>query len=210
MMTRALLLISLMIASGCATGHPLTRAEIEPVSTVRIMAVAPDQAQLEALKGAIAGASAQLTPQVGIALEVVASDFYTLKALEMEKGLEELQKRYDCRNGGWDIVIISSTRTPAALMATVIGGWTGAIDDQQRRYMILRDLTPHTIMHETAHAFLTTMSHSDSGLMTAFSIQVLPLIPLRLESNTLSEQDAREMLKNKWRKWDCEWVVEKQ
>lgn len=60
-----------------------------------------------------------------------------------------------------------------AVVGALAGGWQGYIDDDDRRFVIVKGVDPWVLTHEIYHSFLLSHDHS-SGQMSALRLCFLP------------------------------------
>lgn len=174
---------------------------VTPHRTLRILVASDGAYGRKAIEQHISRASRVFEDQFGIRLEpaeYVPISWGNWADRDVEKMLHKLYAA--SRGHDFDISIGYAELTAGEAFARyLIGGWDGAIDDTWRRFIIVRDLEDHTILHELCHAFIFSEEHSGFGLMSPMTIQLIPFIPVNLSSNRLDQRLRSEVLKNKWR-----------
>lgn len=198
-------LYSLSFLVSCATvkdrvSDSAFQAENLPVRELKILVASDGSYSREEIDGILRESSRVFEEQVGIRFVPVR---YISLHWEKRDVLSMLEKiYYSTDTQGFDMAIGFSRWTPGEfLVRNLVGSWEGCIDDTYRRYIILKNLNKHTLLHEVAHAFIFENSHSSNGLMMPMTFQVLPFVPLSVQSLYLAEEDRREVLVNKWREF---------
>jgi hypothetical protein len=101
----------------------------------------------------------------------------------------------------YDLVIgFSSRGVFSHLLETAFWvAWLGAIDDNYRKFVVIKFLDERVLVHEICHAFIFTKNHSFNGVLTAVPFK-FPLVPVIFNlPKYVSKEDRREILRNKWR-----------
>ena len=204
---KALIFISLFVVFtmllSCATvktqlDDPVFSSQNAPQRTLKIIIASEEGYKKEKTEQFISQCSHLLDRQVGLKLAIV--QYVPIQWKERNIGsmfatLKKATDKYD-----FDIAVGLVNRKPVEFLArNMIGDWDGCIDDTFRRYILIKQLDKRTLLHEIAHAFIFSHTHSHSGLMAPMSIQLFPFIPLKLESLYLTSEDRNEVLANKWR-----------
>ncbi len=152
---------------------------------------------IETMIGRVSGLMAE---QTGIQLQVTNWIEHPLPSFTQKEGLQSLVKIISKEHKEYDLVIGFSSRGIASqLMEVPFGAWLGAIDDNYRKFIIIKFLDERVLLHEICHAFVFAKSHSTSGVMNALLIKV-PMLPFLFNiPKYLSKEDRQEILLNKWR-----------
>ncbi len=200
------LMLSLAIwltASACSfTTHCLngeTPAEVRPTREIAAVLVVDDAADGEEVRDILEKACGIFYEQTGI--ELTVKDTLTIEWApgtrdEMLGQLIDAMKTYP---KPFDMAIAFYDMDPAeALVFNMFGGWTGAIDDEYRRYVVLRRDNPQVLVHELGHAFLFRHVHTGEA-MSAYTICVVGDHLCANKTVCFSEEDRKEIARNKWR-----------
>lgn len=198
-----LLLAVVSLLASCATvkGHVHDadfRAENLPLREVRVLVVTDGSHGRDQIDQLIWECSRVFDEQVGI--RFVPIEYISIQ-WEKRDPTSMLEKLFNAAEGHEFDLAIGFTRwnVGEGLMRNLMGAWEGCIDDTYRRYIIVKHLDRRTLLHEVGHAFIFSTQHSTAGLMMPVSFQLLPFIPVKLESLYFTQEDRREVLKNKWR-----------
>ncbi len=84
----------------------------------------------------------------------------------------------------------------------LVGGWTGVIDDEYRKFVMVRRHRTRILVHELGHAFLFDHVHTGE-VMDAFNVCAIGDRLCDNESVCFLDRDIREILRNKWRDFDA-------
>ncbi|MCG6535625.1 MAG: hypothetical protein L7F78_13245 [Syntrophales bacterium LBB04] len=204
------LLLSILLLIGvqaCSTttgqysnGHDMD-IKITPYRSLKVLVATDGTYDRETIEQHISRTSRVFEDQFGIRLEPVKyvpiawGNWGDRDVGKMLYKLYSTAKEHD-----FDISIGYAKMTAGeAVTRYLIGGWDGVIDDTWRRFIIVKNLDDHTILHELCHAFVFSEDHSGLGLMSAATIQLLPFIPISLASNRMDDHLRSEVLRNKWR-----------
>lgn len=202
-----------LLVSGCgSTGvvREMTipaeqQAENQPVRKLRVHVVFDSREYLEQMKQTLAEASDILKKQVGIELEAtISSEPIVWKGRRRSEILDELYLTTVPRTQEFDIAIGFTELSVGETVGCIVGisCWFGVADDTYRRYIVMRTLHPYFLAHELGHLFIFDRAHSDSGLMKAMVLAILPNVALIGSGDYyFAPEDRNEALRNKWRKF---------
>jgi hypothetical protein len=157
-------------------------------------------------------ASSDLTRQVGITLEICGEDSITWESTPDCGFLPPIELVARWEAGGYGncdegLVIAFVHQSKAKMfLGDLAGSYYGCISDNWRKFIIMTRMQTWVLTHEICHAFILSHEHSGIGLMTWFVPLFLPLTPPLIDTY-LSQSDRKEVLRNKWRRFDVETVV---
>lgn len=199
-----LILVSLSVV-GCATvgtqiNDPKFKSENQPVRDVKVIVANDGTFEKQQIEALLAKVSGSLEEQVGVRLTVTRHVDIHWGQRDPIPMLETLYERTQNEDG--DLVVGFGSKSSFDMVkTTLIGGWQAVIDDTYRRYVVMTNLDAHNLTHEICHAFIFSHCHSNSGLMQAMTVELVPGVPI-FRTEYLSAQDRREVLKNKWRRFN--------
>lgn len=197
-----ILVLLILLTNSCSTVRPHLadesfRKENHPVRELQVLVAYEDPRHIENIEKVVREASEILGAQTGITLRIQE---YVPIAWENRSPSGMLQTLYHrVQPFSFDLAVGFSPHNPGeSLVKNLFGTWEGVIDDTFRRYIVMRVFDRRVLAHEVGHAFMFDRLHSSHGLMSAVTLYLVPGIPLN-ESIYLTEEDRREMLRNKWR-----------
>jgi hypothetical protein len=192
MIKRPVLIFCLLVLTACASVdvsyHP------QHVRELSVLLVTDGSVDVDKASSLISEASNALEPQAGIKLLVTGH--MSIQWVNHYDLLAQLNELYNHTSEyPQDLVIAFRAKTAGETVQMVLfGGIEGMIDDTFRRYIIMPSMSKHALMHEVCHSLIFTHAH-DSGLMSAFTLSLIPGVPL-IWSDTLSRQDRLEIQGN--------------
>ncbi|RPJ00279.1 MAG: hypothetical protein EHM36_14870 [Deltaproteobacteria bacterium] len=216
-MKKAILGVFLIFLTGCAhmgTVKPQLndkafQAENLPDRVLSVCVISDGSWPEENIRAAVNDASNSLAVQVGIRLRTDRWVDHSLPSSSPTHALQNVADIIGEDHSKHDLVIgFSSRGLFSHLVETVFWiAWLGAIDDNYRKFIIIKFLNDRVLIHEISHAFVFSKDHGISGVLTAVPFKV-PLLPILFNMpKYLSKEDRREFLKNKWRDFNEKPVV---
>lgn len=196
-----------IILSGCAiTPHRFNPNELAPHPGDRVLqaVVLYDSGFSSAeCSKTIQDVSQWMQGNFGISLEAIEWTRHEWHHTDIEHLLGE-EGRYVEGRTDFDVVIgFYGAPLHMALLGNLMGDWKAAIDDQWRRYIVLKSTDWYDLAHELGHAFMLSHGHDWFGIM-AGAQHGLPMIPFYLRSAHVSEELRAEVAANKWRDFSIE------
>jgi hypothetical protein len=205
---RVFLIIVLISLTGCAhsstvkalVGSAEFQAENLPHRTVSVCVITEGSWPRQAIESTIGDVSSLMIEQVGIELKIESWTDHPIPSFTQGEGLKNLARIVGKSHRECDLVIGFSSRSVVSYLTEMaLGAWLGAIDDNYRKFIIIKYLDNRILMHEICHAFVFTKSHSTGGVMTGAVIKI-PLVPALFNlPRYVSIEDRQEILRNKWR-----------
>lgn len=197
---RALLGITVVLLTGCATTHTLT-LPADPIRRVDALVVYDPSYKLAKVQECVNTSSLRLENEFGIRLVPVEFRAY---AWEKSNDTDELIRQIYHMNldDQYEMVIGITCRTPtAAITDQLLGGWVGVTDDDRRRYIVVKSPDSYTLTHELLHSFVFAFDHEwRLGQLSAIQINPIPFVPgASMRSETISNAVYAEVMRNKWR-----------
>ena len=206
----ATLLLLFLFALTCAgtSGCGLAREclsgaepgpESLPVRDVATVVVVDETANREGVKALLGEAREIFYEQTGVRL--VFKDWLTIrwKSSSRSGTLQELADVMKTYQEPFDLAIGYYEMGPLDLLVfNTFGGWQGVIDDNYRRFVVIRRDNLHVVMHELGHAFLFKHLHS-AGVMSAYSLCLVGDHMCNNYEVCFSDSERREIAHNKWR-----------
>lgn len=200
----AVLLLALPLSCGTfgSSNHlhaPLVETATLPVRELSVVLLLEDADQEAETMNLISRTSGELENQVGIRLKMkerILVQWNGRSRMEMLSLVRKVMADYP---GDFDVAVARCRMTfLETAQYALFGGWEGVIDAAQRRFIVVRRNSMEILMHEICHAFIFNTTHSGRGLMTGLSFQIFPGLSLN-RTVKLSEEDKREVLRNKFR-----------
>ena len=176
------------------------QAENLPHRTLSICVVSEGSWSRQSIQTTIGDVSNLMTEQVGIELKIDTWIDHSIPSYTQAEGLKNLVRIVGRSHRECDLVIGFSSRSMVSYLTEMaLGAWLGAIDDNYRKFIIIKYLDDRVLMHEICHAFVFTRSHSTKGVMNGAVIKI-PLAPVLFNlPRYVSIEDRHEILRNKWR-----------
>ncbi len=210
-MKRLFLLVFLLSVISCAhTGTVKSQlddtefqAENLPYRTLPLCVISEGSWPREKIEATVSDASRLMTEQVGIQLKIEKWIDRPIPSYTQIEGLKSVAGIVGKSHKEYALVIGFSSRSVAShAMELAFGAWLGAIDDNYRKFIIIKYLDERILLHEVYHAFVMTKSHSGKGVMTGALIKI-PLVPALFNlPRYVSTEDRQEILRNKWRNFN--------
>lgn len=219
-MKRLICIALLLLLSGCSSlryhiDDPTVIAQNQPIRIVPVKVLAEEGESLDKCVSLVQRVSRNYTePQAGIVLDICDQG-----EVKFDRPYNGLQARandlieWNKFDPTCDGLLIACVHQP--LIRRVAGDMIGYselgwIDDQWRRYITVSRDIDWVIAHEVFHAFIIHEDpdfHRGVGLMSPMGFAFLPLTPT-FHDTYLSYEDREEVLRNKWRKFDNEPVLQ--
>jgi hypothetical protein len=189
---------------GCTTDkYCLKELTPEPPSTsicdLRIVVVTAKDTDKSKVRDLVEEASQALFAQTGIRASVrdwITIEWRTssrsLAVQQLADRMKEYDKQFDVAIGYLDMDLLQR------LAFNVTGGWSGAIDDVYRKYIVIRRDEVHVLVHELGHAFLFEHVHTGNA-MTAFAVCAFGDHFCLNNSLCFGQEDLAAIAQNKWR-----------
>lgn len=200
--------IALIIAiaasmNGCAGTRCAINADDEkknfPVRTLTAVIVIDNADSRPELSKLVEESFTVFFEQTGI--KVIVRDWKTISwhATSRSGLLQQLAEEMFEYENLYDIVIgFYDMNAVQRLGFNFGGGWTGAIDDVYRKFIIIRRDDMHVLVHELGHAFLFEHTHT-GGVMSAYQLCAIGDHLCTGSSVCFLESDRSSILRNKWR-----------
>lgn len=178
----------------------------QPRRVLKVMVVTETKPDVDEITQWLDTCSQAIDEQVGISLK--PTKFVQVQNLP---SANEISRRLGTLNSigenynDWDMIINLTKYDAADIMVGMMNMFVpvpmiqGYIDDSNRRIIVVKSKDYRTFVHEFFHAFIFSHDHSDGGVMSAMTIQLLPFTPPVNGTLYLNETDRNEVLKNKWR-----------
>lgn len=210
--------LGILFAVGCSSNptpkeiiqsitlSPEEQAENQPTRKLRTYVVFDNGEDLEEIKRVLRETSDILQKQLGMELE---ADFSSAP-VKWEKRDQcalrnQLEQTTTLRGQEFDIAIGFTKRTAdETFWCHLMSCWLATTDVTSGQFIIARELHPLILAHEVGHLFIFSHTHSRSGLMRASAPS---LSSLTRNDYHFAQEDRKEALKNKWRKFGEKIVV---
>jgi hypothetical protein len=199
-----LVVLGMLLVQSCSTvkgtlHNPEFVQKNHPIRTLDVLVLSDGSYEKAEIEQFIQESSKLLEEQVGVNLRITSHIPVQWSNREIPYMLSTVKNTTDGTQ--FDMAVAFTKRTPGEfVMRNVLGvDWDGCIDDTWRRYVILKALDKHALLHEVAHAFVLNQTHAAHGLLAPMTVQLLPLVPLKIESLYLTAEDRNDFLRNKWR-----------
>lgn len=193
-------MLAVLILVSCCPLKPMDTGKVRIVTAT----IVSDKDKVE-IDDFINDCNREIERQVGIRLSIVKHiplpDLPSIN--NIPERLSILQKiKYDS-----DMLINFDTYSNQDILAKLVGLlipcpiYDAYIDDEYRKIIVMKNMDKRTFMHELYHAFILSHVHSASGIMQGYTIKLLPFLPPLNYTIELSEEDRKEVIGNKWRKF---------
>jgi hypothetical protein len=207
-----LAMVFLISLAGCAyigTVKPeltdkVFQSQNLPYRALSVAVISEDSWPRVSIESTIRAASDLLAEQVGIRLRIDKWIDHRIPSFGPVQGLQHVVETIGEEHRKYDLVIGFSARgVPSHLLEMVTWiAWLGAIDDNYRKFVIIKYLDERVLIHEICHAFVFDRKHSMNGVLSAAVIKI-PLVPALFNlPRYLSVEDRKEVLQNKWRSFN--------
>lgn len=205
-------LFSLVFCIGCGSlgtiksslNDPAFQTENLPIRELRIAVLKDGCRDNEEIYQLINEASKSLKQQVGMTLQPVSWMPIEWKVRNLpDPMVNQIEDETIHYQQYFDIAVAPACFKFEDYVLSVAGYiiplpiWLGAIDDDYRRFIVLKTLRTQTFLHEIFHAFLFDTAHS-GGIMKAIIIELIPGLPIN-QTVYLTPEDRKKVLSNKWR-----------
>ena len=216
-MKKTILLIFLIFLAGCAhmgtiksqLNDETFQAENFPYRDLSVCVISDGSWPKESIETTISDASNSMAEQVGIRLRTDRWIDHPLPSFSPTQGLQSVAGTIGEDHPKCDLVIgFSSRGVFSHLLETAFWfAWLGAIDDNLRKFIIIKFLDERVVIHEICHAFVFSKNHGISGVLTAVPFKI-PLLPVIFNlPKYVSREDRLEILTNKWRDFNEKPVI---
>jgi len=216
-MRKTILLILLIFLAGCAhVGTVKSRlndqtfqAENLPYRDLSVFVISDGSWSKESIGAAISDASNSMAEQVGIRLRMNGWIDRALPSFSPTQGLQSVAEIIAEDHPKYDMVIGFSSRGVFSHLLEMVSWftWLGAIDDNYRKFIIIKFLDERVLIHEICHAFVFSKNHGIRGVLTAVPFKI-PLLPALFNlPKYVSKEDRQEILSNKWRDFNEKPVI---
>ena len=199
----ALIITMAALMTGCATTKCSINADAAvenlPVRTLKAVIFIDTAEPDPDLKKLLKESFANFYEQTGI--RFVVQDWKTIRwhASSRSALLQQLAEEMIDYDEIYDIVIGFYDMKPMERLGfNLRGGWTGAIDDIYRKFIVIRRDNMHVLVHELGHTFLFEHIHT-GGVMSAYQLCPIGDHLCTKSSVCFLESDRKMILHNKWR-----------
>jgi len=204
--TGPIVAVCLLVLSGCGLRAvpdcALPEQELRHVRNVSAVIVIDEQTARDGMAEFLEEAFGIFFRQTGIRARI--GDWKTTRwkgssRTELLQQLEDEMRRY---GRPFDVAIAIYEMDPLQQLGfNLVGGWGGVIDDEYRRFIVVRRDRVRVLVHELGHAFLFRRVHT-GGVMEAFNVCMIGDRLCDNDSVCFLDSDAAEIIRNKWRDFE--------